>query len=284
MLNILKIFCKYLHLIFVLIINSQSVNPIFHIAISDKEFETDISKFQIIDNPMNCYLADPFIITKDNVNYIFLENYDIKTNLGQIKAYEIDSGLNLIDHGVVIIGDFHVSFPYLFQYKDEYFMVPETKTQNEVAIYKNTIWPNKWEKYSTPLSGKKAVDSVIFKNGTNWWLITTFDSAGMNLAQSELHVFYSDNLMKDNWTKHPENPVVVNSYFGRNAGLFLHDGRYIRCSQSMKEFKYGVQTNYHEINLINESNYSETLINDLTLKNSHTFDTKNNISTIDLRL
>ena len=88
-------------------------------------------KLKNIPNPKNRFLADPFIVRKDGKNYCFVEDFDYKKNLGQISVYQIDREGHR-ELGSAISEDFHLSFPYIFEYKNQTFMCPETSDINEI--------------------------------------------------------------------------------------------------------------------------------------------------------
>jgi hypothetical protein len=134
------------------------------------------------------------------------------------------------------------------------------------------------------LDGVKAVDSIIFWHKEIWWLLTTFDSAGTNMSQSELHLYFSPELESNNWTKHRKNPVLIDSYKGRNAGFFYDNNRLIRCSQSMKNYRYGSNLNFHEIVELSVEEYVEVDLDLGVFDNYHSYDTKNGISVLDRRV
>jgi len=256
---------------------------IFQIGMANKNFETDITKFVYIANYPNSYFADPFIFQLDGVKYIFCEKYCQIFKKGVIVAFQISEDNELIDLGVVLEESFHLSFPFIFEFKKNIYMIPETKSVSKVILYKNISWPNEWQEISVLLEGTKAADSVIFRHNKVWWLLTTFDSAGTNMAQSELHVYFSTELESSKWEKHPQNPVIVDSYKGRNAGFFIYGDKLIRCSQSMQNYQYGSKLNFHEITELTKLEYFET---DLDLGNfsySHSYDTKYGLSVIDTR-
>ena len=274
--SILRIFLR-------LTLSKRKKPTFFQIGIANKDFETETANFVYVANYPNSYFADPFIFQLDDVKYIFCEKYSQIFKKGVIVAFQISEDNKLIDLGVVLEESFHLSFPFIFEFKKSIYMIPETKSASKVILYKNISWPNEWQEVSVLLEGVKAADSVIFRHKKVWWLLTTFDSAGTNMAQSELHVYFSTQLESSKWEKHPKNPVIVDSYKGRNAGFFIYGGKLIRCSQSLQNYQYGSKLNFHEITELTKFEYIEI---DLDLGNfnySHSYDTKYGLSVIDTR-
>lgn len=79
-----------------------------------------------IKNPPNHFLADPFVIDAGDESYCFVEDYDYKTALGCIAAYELsDDGARRV--GEAIAEPFHMSFPYVFKYDFQDLHVPRNR-------------------------------------------------------------------------------------------------------------------------------------------------------------
>jgi len=256
---------------------------VFQVGIANKYFETDITKFVYTPNHPDSYFADPFLFQLDNIKYVFCEKYNQILKKGVIVVFKISEENRLIDLGVVLEEDFHLSFPFIFEFKTNIYMIPESKSAEKVILYKNITWPDKWQQVSVLLEGTKAVDSVIFRHDDIWWLLTTFDSAGTNMSQSELHVYFSPELESVGWKKHPKNPVIIDSYKARNAGFFIDGDRLIRCSQSMQNYQYGSKINFHEIIKLTNSEFLETDLDLGNFSESHSYDTKFGVSVIDTR-
>ena len=51
--------------------------------------------------------------------------------------------------GPVLEENFHLSFPYIFEYKDKIFMCPETHQKKEIRIYICEDFPLKWKFHKT---------------------------------------------------------------------------------------------------------------------------------------
>jgi hypothetical protein len=277
--NLNSIFSVFLNLV-----SSKLRKPsVFQVGMANKYFETDTTKFVYTVNNSDSYFADPFIFQLNSIKYVFCEKYLKISKKGVIVVFQVSEENKLIDLGVALEEDFHLSFPFIFEFKKNIYMVPESKSAEKVFLYKNITWPDKWQQISVILEGSKAVDSVVFRHDEIWWLLTTFDGAGTSMSQSELHVYFSPELESGNWEKHPKNPVIIDSYKGRNAGFFMDRKRLIRCSQSMQDYQYGRKLNFHEITKLTIFEYLET---DLDLGNfsySHSYDTKYGISVIDTR-
>ena len=53
--------------------------------------------------------------------------------------------------GIALIEEFHLSYPYLFEFKDDLYMCPETGEKGEIRLYKCIDFPLKWVFHKTTL-------------------------------------------------------------------------------------------------------------------------------------
>ena len=224
-----------------------------------------------IQNPKNRFLADPFVIKKGNYHFCFVEDYDYRTNLGSIAAYKIfPSGHESL--GVVLKEDFHLSYPFIFEYNNNIFMCPETHAKKEIRLYKCQEFPIKWKFYKTLMSGVSAVDTNIFEYNNKWWMFTNMDD-----HNSQLHIFYSDNPLSDKWYPHELNPVIFDPLRARNGGLIIFDNQIYRVFQKQGFEIYGESCGVAKIISLSSTEYKEEVCSTIepkfyeNIKGVHTF-------------
>ena len=82
-------------------------------------------KAKKIDSPRGHFLADPFVISNNNNNFIFLEDYSFKNKKGVINVYQVNEN-HYKCLGTVLEEEFHLSYPFVFKFKNKFFMVPES--------------------------------------------------------------------------------------------------------------------------------------------------------------
>ena len=126
-----------------------------------------------IKNPKNAYFADPFVIKFKNNNYIFVEDYSYKKEKGSISVIEIDQNDNKKVFRNIIEEPFHMSFPFVFKYEDNFYMIPETHEANSVRLYKCSSFPDKWVYSHDLISNTRCVDSILIKKDSLFYLINT---------------------------------------------------------------------------------------------------------------
>ena len=252
---------------------------------SKKWNDTTLWRSQKISNPKNRFLADPFVIKKNGIHFCFVEDFNYISNKGSISAYKITpSGYEPI--GVVLEEDFHLSFPFIFEYENEIFMCPETHEKKEIRIYKCIDFPYKWEFHKTLMGNVSAGDTIIFKYKNRWWLLANIDQSSIDNS-CQLHVFSSDNPMSDEWVAHENNPVIFDPMVARNAGLILSDNEIYRVFQRQGFDIYGEASGIARIASLSSSEYVEEVYSSIEpqffkrIKGTHTYNFDSNLIVFD---
>ena len=243
------------------------------------------NKPTIITEETGAFWADPFIINDSRNNWIFFEELDQKTRLGKISVINLQDGKPLKKE-VVLEKPYHLSFPNVFKFEKDYYMMPEESASNEQNIYKATRFPFQWEKYKTIFKNIKMVDPVfIFHDGRYWLFFNKIEDFEYE-NNERVYVYSSTDLFSDDWESHPQNPVVIDKTRARNAGkIRKEEGHFIRVSQNCKD-TYGANISKNRITHLTEKIYSEEKMNfDMHFEpfyGCHTFNTDGGISIIDL--
>ncbi len=232
-------------------------NKVWHVGFQQEKFDKfNFYKSQVIKNPKNTFLADPFVIEHKNENYVFVEEFNFKNNKGIISVYKIfkkDSQRV----GVALEENFHLSFPYIFEFEKNYYMLPETSDANEIRLYKCEQFPLKWKYEKTIFKSIKSTDSIIFDFNNYWWLMTTHSNSAHG-TESELQIYYSkEGPLTNNWINYKKNPVIIDPSTGRNGGIFFYNKKLFRVAQSFGFNNYGEKINIQEITKLDPDNFIE---------------------------
>lgn len=214
-----------------------------------------LCKLKRIPNPPNRFLADPFVIKKNNSHFCFVEDYDYKKKRGHISVYEITK-----DHckeiGIALEEIFHLSYPFLFEYDGNLYMCPETSETKDIRLYKCINFPLQWKYEKKLISNVSAVDTNIFFKNNKWWLMTNIATNHIDHC-SELHIFSSDNPLSNNWKSHSLNPVIFNSLNARNGGFISDMGEQYRVFQRQGFNLYGESLGVSRIVKLSNNEYEE---------------------------
>lgn len=207
--------------------------------------------------------ADPFVWFQGGTYYIFIEEKLYSTNIGRILCLTLDAKMNVLSSEVVLEKPYHLSYPFLFQHQGELYMVPESHQNNSIDLYKCKNFPFQWEFEKTLVPNIRAVDATLVEKDATWWLFAnSFEKGGS--SWDTLHLYMADDPLSDEWTAHPQNPIVKDIHSARPAGRFLvKDGCLIRPSQG-SFIRYGHHINFNQVITLNETCYKESATGLLT--------------------
>ena len=223
----------------------------------------DLKKSKIIKNPKDRYFADPFVFSHNNKKYIFVEDFFFKTKKGSISVIEIDDNDKQKIYEKVIDETFHMSFPFVFMYKHNLYMVPETAGANSIRLYKCIKFPNKWKYCYDLISNIRSVDNLIINNGNKYYLLTS--TSNYDDFSSKLEIYISNNPISKTWTPHVNNPVYFDLKKGRNGGIIFKNKEIFRACQTygintLGDNQYGNKLSINRINSLNQKKFSEETI------------------------
>ena len=251
---------------------------------------TSFWRFKKIVPPKDRFYADPFIVHKNNLYYIFIEELLYSKNKGHISVIEMDLNGNIKKIKKIIEQDYHLSYPHIIQKSNQYFMVPESSSNNTIELYECVEFPYKWKFKMNLMENVQAVDSTFFKYNGKWWLFTNICIHLGASKNDELFLFYANTLETTHWNAHPMNPIVSDVRKSRSAGnIFTYNNKILRPSQNSTH-KYGYGMKINEILVLDENNYVEIEIDEINpnwdskIIKTHTFNHVNNLTLIDGRL
>jgi len=248
---------------------------------------TSFWRFKKIIPPRDRFWADPHVFFRDETYYIFIEEYLFKKKIGHISLIEMQQSGKYSEPVKVIEEPFHLSYPHIFEHHGTLFMIPETQSAHRINLYECTGFPTEWKHKKTLIDSVDAVDSTILFHNNTWWLFTNIAEPEGTADFKELFLYYSDNLLSDNWNSHPLNPVMSDARRARSAGKIIQENdRLYRPSQScIGGYGYGIK--FNEIVTLTENDYQEREIGfiephwDKKLKGVHTFCHEDRLTMID---
>ena len=248
----------------------------------------DSDGFQIIKAPAGRFFADPFLIKHEGNNYIFFEDFPLVRGRGVISFIKINADGDYSEPVVVLEKKYHLSYPFLFTWNNQIFMIPETGENKTIELYSAVDFPVKWELEKVLMTGINAYDTTIWFADQRVWMFTNTIAEGQS-GNTDLSLFYANTIF-DTWEKHPQNPVISNIASGRPAGnLFIDRGRKIRPSQN-SSIRYGQELVFNMINTLTEEEYAEVKIGQIKANwypgnlSCHTYNSNEDLEVIDGQL
>ena len=190
--------------------------------------------------------------------------------------------------GIVIEENFHLSFPFVFESNDSIYMIPESSQNKDIRLYECTQFPMKWKIKKILMTGVSAADTMVFNISQKWFMISNICSAGLGDHKSELHIFWSKDLISSDWQPIGQgNPVIFNSENARNGGFFQHDGTLYRINQIHGKNHYGKGFGINKVEILNDLEYKETRLKNVgpyfkkDIFSTHHFNALGDIAVID---
>ena len=148
------------------------------------------------------YVADPFMVNTGRQWYMFFEVMNALTNQGDIGYATSQDGLSWEYKKIVLDEPFHLSYPYVFYWNGDFYMIPESAKAGAIRLYRADDFPESWSLIGNLIEGEFADNSVFYEKDT-WWML----ACSKPYSHNELRLFFADNLMGP-WTEHPASPIV----------------------------------------------------------------------------
>lgn len=210
--------------------------------------------FKLLPSTLRYWAADPFLISKDDKDYLFFEMFDRFKSKGLI-------GLRIIEKGkigkmqIVFESKRHLSFPFVFERDGEYYMMPESKKEGNLMLLKAQNFPYGWVVEKEIFKEKNVCDSVLLERAEKTYLFT-----------HELEDIYRNDTLSafvlddKEFLPFETNPVVTGADKSRMAGRFIaHNGELIRPSQNCL-VSYGDAVIFSKVDNLDLNSYSEKII------------------------
>lgn len=181
--------------------------------------------------PKTRFMADPFGIKFKGKLYVLYEDFRFDQGIGKTASFLFHEG-SFVENNIVIDEKFHMSYPFLLEYEDEVYCIPETYQANQVRLYKAVEFPNEWILEKVLIDNYAGIDSTLFKYNGTWFLFSTNINSG---HRYNLNIHWSESLFGP-WQCHPKNPVKTDIRSARPAGtLFEHNGAVYRPSMDYSQ-------------------------------------------------
>ena len=237
--------------------------------------------------PPDRYWADPFVVTREGLHYVFIEEKIYQAGLGHIACLILDSNGNVLSNTPVLERPYHLSYPFLFEYQGQLYMLPESAQKRSLEVYRCTRFPDGWEFAGALMQDVYAVDATLLERGGKWWLFMNMKENENSSSLAELYLFCADSPLSTDWTPHPMNPIVADLRTARPGGCFFyHEGNLIRPSQDNLS-RYGYGLNFNRVTKMTESKYAEVTETRFTppafnkIRATHTFNRSGDLTVID---
>ncbi len=197
-------------------------------------------------------VADPFMIQHNGVWYMFFEVIDAESGQGRIGVAVSADGLAWRYQQIVLREAFHVSYPCVFSWQGEFYLMPEAGESDAIRLYRAVEFPRRWAYAYDLLNGGRYADSTLLVQDD--WLYL-FTCAG---SRHEALRLYMTQDLRGPWVEHPRSPLAMNQDgMVRPAGrASLVSGQMFRYAQcNVPSFAHSVRA--YRVTRLSPRDYAE---------------------------
>lgn len=231
--------------------------------------------------------ADPILVDDGEKTYLFYEA--VTDDKGRIEVAQVNPDCTLGEPRVLLSGDCHYSYPFVFRHGGNWYMIPESSADGEVCLYEALDFPFRWEKKQILLR-QRSVDTTVFEKDGRMYLLTFLICPGSEAVVPQAYcmdwVEETVSLTRMEW----ENGDGLKT---RGAGpVFTLGGKHYRPAQKNQADSYGNGVIFYEIGDLSDG-YRETLVEELEperitapgiwLNGLHTYAGSERFEAIDIR-
>lgn len=235
--------------------------------------------------PKDRFYADPFPIQVSGRDFVFFEELKYSEDKGVISYIEFDEENKPSPPRLALSTDTHLSYPFLFEWNGEVFMIPETAQNRTVTLFRAVSFPAEWEVVGNLLENINAADATLIEHKGTWYMFVNVSECGGSTCD-ELFLFFADSPLGP-WMPHALNPIKTDVRSSRPAGkIFKHEGRLIRPAQDCSK-TYGYAIQFFEVVELTRDFFKEELVGRIDpvwlrgLKGTHTYNASATIEVID---
>ncbi len=232
--------------------------------------------------PADRFWADPFVARWGDGYVIFVEEYVWERGKAHIAAIPVDGAGKPGEAVPVLDLAYHLSYPFVFTWRGEHFMIPETREVRRVELYRATAFPFRWHREAILLDDVVAADATVAEVGGRWWLFYSNGGPG----HGELHLRSAESPLGP-WTPHKRSPFKLDASSARPAGaLFVQDGALYRPAQDCTR-SYGRSIVIHRVDRLDDEAFVETPVGRITpdwapgLRRTHTLNHAGELTVVD---
>jgi hypothetical protein len=251
---------------------------------SPGDVNNTLYRFKNLTPPKELFWADPCAIKAGDRYYVFLEEYSYAKAKGHISVIELDPKKGMVQEPKTVLDrDYHLSYPFVFEWNDNYYMVPESAANKTVELYRCTSFPFEWKLEKVLMTDVRAKDATLVEVDGLWWM---FVSLAENCIPDELSLFYANSPLGP-WTPHPRNPVKSDVRGSRPAGgLFEWNGEIYRPAQNSSG-RYGYAMSINRITKLDREGFHEEEVSTIlpnwnkNLLGTHTLSIAGDLTVVD---
>ena len=107
------------------------------------------------------WFADPLLYRRGGRRWLFAEAMDLSTGKGRIEVCELHEDGTITGWQPALEEDFHLSFPTVFDWNGEIWMLPETGSDHSLRLYRCRAFPTGWELVQRFATDEELCDAIL---------------------------------------------------------------------------------------------------------------------------
>jgi hypothetical protein len=232
--------------------------------------------------------ADPFPVETTDGYHVFLEEFDVARRLGHIAVGRIRRDGTFERPEPVLERPYHLSYPFVFEWRGKWFMMPETSNAARIEVFSARRFPFEWTPEAVLFESLHAVDSTLLLVDDMWWLFTNISPHPDARNYDELYAFHGPTPFGP-WTPHRRNPIKSDVRSSRGAGRFFWKGSALFRPAQDCSGRYGSATVLNRIEKLTPDEFRETEVARIEprwrsgLSGTHTFNSCPGLTMVDFR-
>jgi hypothetical protein len=249
---------------------------------SANDLNNSFYRFNHLIPPKDKFWADPFPVKHDGKYFVFFEEYLFAEDRAHISVMELTK-VGPTEPVPVLKRDYHLSYPFVFQWNNRYFMIPETAANRTIELYVCESFPNEWKLETNLFEGVPARDATLFEVDGLWWMFVAIADTD---SSDELHLYCSSTPLGP-WTPHRKNPVKSDVRNSRPAGrLFYWNSDLYRPAQDSSQ-RYGYAMTINRVLRLTPEEFVEQEVSKVLpqwrkdLRGTHTLNICDDLTVID---
>jgi hypothetical protein len=216
-------------------------------------------RFKNLLPPKDRFWADPFAIKDGDRYYVFIEEFPYETAKGHISVIELDRKGLVSGPRKVLEREYHLSYPFVFEWNGAYYMLPETAANKTLELYRAKSFPFVWQLEKVLMTDVRAKDATLAEIDGTWWM---FVSVAEHSIPDELYLFSAPSPLGP-WKPHRRNPVKSDVRGSRPAGgLFEWNGDVYRPAQDSSG-RYGYAISINRVTQLDHDQFREEQVSSI---------------------
>ena len=225
----------------------QGPDPL-HLAPAPGARPPALTAADVTDVPA-AFVADPFLLQRGGAWSMFFEVLNRASGRGELGLASSPDGRRWQYQGIVLREPFHLSYPFVFEWQDQVYLLPESTRGFSLRLYRPEDYPRRWTLAKELLVGEFHDPTLLVHAGRCWLFAAGRDDL--------LRLYLADDPLGP-WIEHPRSPIVRdNPRLARPAGrIVAHQGRLLRFAQDCAAY-YGQRVRALQIDALTPDVYAE---------------------------